>query len=172
MTIKSAALAIVLLSASVASAAETSLDPKAGTVFSPERAKDLIGQCSRDVPRNVTGTWQPTSDQITDLELRLLAALKAAWPAHAQSNSMSSPTYDHHFVRQYGGLVLNGRKIIYVNAFPSSVVDFDGSNVSPAVNVDWRSVAIRVCDGGNRFWGAEYDPATKKFDHFAFNGAV
>ena len=27
-----------------------------------------------------------------------------------------------------------------------------------------------VCDGGPAFFGVEYDPKTKTFTHFAFNG--
>jgi hypothetical protein len=29
-----------------------------------------------------------------------------------------------------------------------------------------------VCDGGNAFFGVEYDPKTKAFTHLVFNGTA
>jgi hypothetical protein len=35
---------------------------------------------------------------------------------------------------------------------------------------DWRRQIVAVCDGGPQFFGVEYDPDTKTFSHFEFNG--
>lgn len=64
------------------------------------------------------------------------------------------------FFRQYGGLLIGGRKIIYVNAFRAHAWGLS----------DWRSKAFDICDGGSNFFGVEYDVETKTFRPFAFNG--
>ena len=35
---------------------------------------------------------------------------------------------------------------------------------------EWRHPAIMICDGGDDYWGLEYDPATKTYSQLAFNG--
>jgi hypothetical protein len=156
----------------VSAASLPSLDPKYGVLLPPARAGNLLKQCSRDVPANITGVWRPSSEQIHDLESRLPAALMAEWPNHIRTDLNASSTYNRDIARQYAGFLIGGKQIIYVNAFPLSIVDFDGTNLSPAAKVDWHRDAIMVCDGGDRFWGVEYDPSTKTFSHFSFNGAI
>ena len=65
-----------------------------------------------------------------------------------------------HYFFQYAGLIAGGRKFIYVNSFRGDVGDFP----------NWKTQPVMVCDGGDAFFGAEYDPQTKTFANFAFNG--
>lgn len=150
------------------------LDPSDGTIFPAEHARELLRQCSRATPQNVDGTWLPSQTQIRELEARLpMAAIqfmeKEGWAKKYQEH-FASTRYDH----QYGGLLVHGRKIIYVNAFPHQVVDFDGSDLAKGwkTKTDWRHDPVLVCDGGEDFWGGEYDPAAKTFENFEFNGAI
>ena len=95
-------------------------------------------------------------------------ALAVAVANHPTALQMS-PNYLHdmdEFGRQYGGLVVAGRKIIYVNAFSRSAMDQSGSDS----NSNWRAQPVMVCDGGASFFGVEYDPQSKSFAHFEFNG--
>jgi hypothetical protein len=71
--------------------------------------------------------------------------------------------------RQYAGFVLGKEKIIYVNAFPLKLLDYDGSNLA-TWSATWRVAPVIFCDGGHRFFGVEYDPKKKTFSHFEFNG--
>lgn len=148
-------LAVLLLTPALAA---TTLDAKAGYVMAPEHARDLLRQCSRATPQGVTGTWQPAAAQIADLEARLPDAVAQVQP-------------DVHgaFARQYAGYVIGGKKLIYVNAFPRNTLgDFDKD---PATwNAKVTHQAMMVCDGGHDFFGVLYDPATKTFSQFAFNG--
>jgi hypothetical protein len=75
-------------------------------------------------------------------------------------------------MRQYAGFIISGRKIIYVNAFPKGMIEEEARLLPGRPEFDWRHQAMRVCDGGHRFFGVEYDPATEKFSHFLFNGAI
>ena len=57
------------------------------------------------------------------------------------------------------GIVVAGRRLIYVNAFP------------PQVGLkDWKSRLVSVCDGGPSFWGIQFDPTDHKFFDLEMNG--
>jgi len=134
------------------------LDPKVGFVMEPEHARDLIPQCSRAAPQNVGDVWTPTAAQIAELEARLPEAVTRA-----------QPDVRNGYGRQYAGFVIAGKKLIYVNAFPRDVLGDDfGKN--PSLWTKATHQAVMVCDGGHDFFGVLYDPGTKTFSHFAFNG--
>jgi hypothetical protein len=143
------------------------LDPKDGAIFPEAKAKDLLHQCSRGAPRPVERTWAPSAIQIAELEARLPEALDNVLAKRGEYQNHS-----RDFLRQYGGFIVGGRKIIYVNAFPRSLIDEERSFFVQRKRPlpDWHSEARGVCDGGSVFFGVEYDPATKTFSHFQFNG--
>lgn len=63
-----------------------------------------------------------------------------------------------HFYMQYVGIVVKGRKLIYISAFADDKPpDF------------WRERAVIICDGGVD-WGVLYDPQTGKFSDLTVNG--
>jgi hypothetical protein len=163
-----------LLSAGLAVAAEfPPLDPALGVVFPAERARLLLHQCSRDAPdrddqsnEHVSATWKPDGRQIKRLEELLPAALSAELSKRTQNNDRAKA-----ITRQYAGLVINGRKIIYVNAFPAGALDVEFSPTYRRI-FNWQSEPALVCDGGAVFFGVEYDPATEMFSNFKFNGAI
>jgi hypothetical protein len=67
----------------------------------------------------------------------------------------------HSYLRQYVGINVDGKPLIYINAFKR------GSE--PAT---WRAEPVVWCDGGANFWGAVYDPARQAFSDLAFNGPI
>jgi hypothetical protein len=137
----------LFLTAPVA-AAPMAVNPNWGVVFPAEQAPSLARQCSRAAPR-AEGAWQPLPPDIARLEQGLsgLLAGKSLQPAA--------------YYRQYGGLIVNGRHIVYVNGARNAIV-----------HGDWRTQAISLCDGGQLAFGVEWDPASGSFAHFAFNGAL
>ena len=153
-------IALLLLTAPVVAA--TTLDPADGAVFSEEAARDLLNQCSRNTPGPVQGTWQPNKAQIAKLEELLPKAIDEALAKRGEH-----PDRSRVYLRQYAGLVVGGRKIIYVNAFTRDVLGTEQSST-----LDWRLHATLVCDGGSGFFGVEFDPDKETFAHFEFNGAV
>ena len=58
------------------------------------------------------------------------------------------------------GVVVSGRKLIYVN----------GICVKPPSY--WTLKQEDVCDGVACFWGVLYDPATREFSPFEMNGVA
>ncbi len=139
-------LAAALLWPTVPVAATTAVNPNWGVIFPAERAAALTRQCSRSAPRP-EGAWLPTLDDIARLEPGLTRAL-----ADAQVQPGA-------YYRQYGGLIVGGRRIIYVNGVRNAVA-----------GGDWRDAPISICDGGALAFGVEYDPASGAFSHFEFNG--
>lgn len=148
-------LNVLLLSSALAA---PPLDSKSGYVMVPGHARDLLKQCSRGTIGNAQGEWTPAAAQIAELEARLPQALAQVKPQHHAG-----------YGRQYGGLIVDGHKIIYVNAFPADELeDMDKDRSHWIYKVTHQ--AVTVCDGGEDFFGAIYDPATKTFSSFQFNG--
>ena len=136
---------------------------KDGVVFPTSKAKTLLAQCSRGVPQGVTGFWSPQPAQIAQLEMLLPALLERALAGQ------SHPPVQF-YMRQYAGLVLKNRNLIYVNGFasyPDNAYDRKDRETGK-----WRTEALVVCDGGNSFFGAVYDPQTRKFEGLGFNGVA
>jgi hypothetical protein len=125
------------------------------TLLASELAPTVVQQCSRAVPR-ISGTWQPTEPQIRQLEadFRSLEGRKSEACCNPGVN-LKDP---EHYYRQYVGVVRDGRRLIYINAFRE-----------PAPP-DWRTMPVVVCDGGDGHWGVLYDPALRSFSQLAFNG--
>ena len=120
-------------------------------VTRPVIVAQVLDTCSRpspaQTPGRVTGYWAPSRQQVEQLE--------------AQLPTLATQIPDvTDFNRQYVGIELEGRKVIYLNAFRMP----DHSDVDPSRE------AIRVCDGGRMFWGAVFDPATNQFSEVQFNG--
>jgi hypothetical protein len=57
-----------------------------------------------------------------------------------------------------------------MNAFPHTLGDPEPNGPPGFRRFDWHRQVVGVCDGGPAFFGVEYDPATKRFSHFEFNG--
>jgi hypothetical protein len=84
----------------------------------------------------------------------------------AKNQRPERPLSDYY--RQYLGVVIDGKKLIYVNVFPRSVVE---SREFPGAPQDyWRSEFVAVCDGGDDFWGALFDLEKQLFFSPRFNG--
>jgi hypothetical protein len=143
-----AALSLALLCSTPGSAATTPLNPGWGVIFPAERAPQLARQCSRAAPR-AEGAWLPAPADIARLEPGLNRTLAGA---NVQPGA---------YYRQYGGLIVNGHRIIYVNGARNAVV-----------HGDWRTQPFSICDGGALAFGVEFDTATGAFSHFAFNGQL
>jgi hypothetical protein len=141
---------IFLLLSSVQAASNTNWQTY-GVILRGAEAKGLLRQCSRASPEKVSAQWTPSKTQIAQLEEKLPAFQKTLKPLNGLRSS---------FYRQYAGFIAGGRKLIYVNLFPS--------NVDPK----WRSRAVIVCDGGEQFWGVEFEVDTENFVNVAFNGRI
>ncbi|HEY4940507.1 MAG TPA: hypothetical protein VII56_03690 [Rhizomicrobium sp.] len=138
--------------------ARSLLNPQWGAIFAAGQAPQLLHQCSRATPAQVSGVWQPTPAQIAVLEPKLSDLLTRQLIPFSNYRPSAADYY-----RQYGGLIVNGRQIIYVNGFYRALL-------TSTPNMDWRVKPVQICDGGIISFGVEYDPASGALSHFAFNG--
>lgn len=131
------------------------------TVLPPTEVVHLERLCSREGPGRVTAGWQPTSEEIVQAEARL--------PKFVLANGRPKEPLSE-YRRQYLGVVIGGRRLIYVNVFREWLIERpEPTGVAP---YDWRTRFVRVCDGGDDFWGALYDPQTRRFLSPRFNGTA
>jgi hypothetical protein len=122
--------------------------------------------CSRDAPAR-TGYWTPDSELIGRVEVTLAPALQQALEREVRDPSRRPAASDYY--RQYIGLRIRERQVVYINGFHKNYVDGIAAT-RPALAELWRIRAVNVCDGGSWFFGAEYDPATRRVTNIRFNG--
>ena len=154
MMLMRAQFTIVLLALVCASAAHCESLPDHCAILPTSQGPALIKQCSRGSPPGVTNFWSPTPEQVIAIEKLL--------PELLRKNHLISHISDSR--HQYVGIVSDGRKLIYLNSFPKDA--FAGSSVQ----LDWKTKAVIVCDGGSAFWGVEFDPADNTFHNLETNG--
>ena len=114
--------------------------------------------CSRNGPK-VGGSWEPTDGDIKSLEHHLSQISKLKSEEGLVGIHIAKPS---RYYRQYVGIVVGGRKLIYLNAFDT---------IDQKPPADWRKhLVVGFCDGGPSAWGVLYDPETKEFSQLATNG--
>lgn len=133
---------------------ETAFPSISAFIMPTTSLKDMLAQCSRSTPQNVTGAWQPTAEQITFLENRLVTYLE-----RREKEAQAVPPRTRSYHRQYIGIVANGKQLIYGNYYPFGE--------KPSTEA---SVPVLVCDGGAAFWGIVFDPTSGTFQEPKFNG--
>lgn len=133
------------------------------TILTGDAARALAHQCSRVSPGPVEDIWVPTDADVEALEDALILEV-----ARQQEDRGESPSPGGYY-RQYAGFVIGGRRIIYANGVYESAIERDPN---PARPFDWRTQPVTICDGGSITFGVQYDPATRQFANFAFNGSV
>jgi hypothetical protein len=124
-----------------------------------QAVKDIIKPCSRPGPPAFQSSWPLTRKDARELEVNLP---KISRLGEGNGNTARQIKNIGQYHRQYVGIVIDGRRLIYINAFSSVLSD--------ALDAFWRNKIINVCDGGEAFWGAVYDPLTHTFSHLAING--
>ena len=148
----------------------------------------VLTHCSRGAPTGVSGFWRPTAADIAGAEDAVDRALTRALDSiitrdtvgHMEWVTRPRATWPDQYYRQYAGLrYRNGRRTIYVNGFAvgwpaelsQRVAETEDAVPHPLAKPDWwRFTAATVCDGGEFFFGAEYDPLGKRVLSFEFNG--
>ena len=108
------------------------------------------------LPGKVTGHWNPQKPDIEVLERNLGQVTRL------DSRSWGSAAHIEHpenYYRQYVGVELNNRRMVFVDAF----CDLKGLDY-------WQQHLVIVSDGATCFWQALYDPDSSKFTFLEING--
>ena len=123
--------------------------------------------CGRSSAPALTGYWRPDPEIIRDLEAALAPALQLALE-RAIDKPARRPAIGEYY-RQYVGIRAGGRRAVYINGFHKNHVE-STLRVQSQVPSWWLTHAVNVCDGGWSYFGAEYDPSTRKVRNITFNG--
>ena len=157
-----------LVACAVAGAPSAAQSPEirlsaAGTFILPVGAGlTLLKQCSRDAPANVSQFWNPSAAQIERLERLLPTYVRGG----ADPRRHVPGNVEYH--RQYLGIVVDGRRLIYGNFYPAGAFQ----PTRPSDRFDEKSTPVVVCDGGPVFWGVVFDPESNAFLDLQVNGSV
>lgn len=123
-------------------------------ILPSSEAQAVTHLCSRTGPEHVAGGWTPSESDIANVEKRLVDVSKMQRPG--QQEAIPEP---RSFRRQYVGIIVDGKHLIYLNAFPTE-----------AAERNWRTHFTDVCDGGSAFWGVIFDPTSGQFSDLRTNG--
>jgi|GEM_PF-3465014 len=138
------------------------------TLLIGKEAERLADQCSRPSPKDFTGTWEPSKDQIVGMESRFIEISKLKVASCCIVGRRIEKPDDWYM--QYAALIWKGKKIIYVSAVSTDQPEYkEIDSKTGSVLADWRTRAVEICDGGNS-WGVIYDVAARRFSELAVNG--
>ncbi len=140
-------------------------------------APQVLGSCS-PLPGGdelgVRGAWLPDPPLVAQVEARLPVLLDSVLPMMTRANGIEHVVRGDDYYRQYLGLEVESRRMVYVHGFHESLLRVfarSGLDVVP-----WRSEHMSVCDAGGGMFGVFYDPGSGTFGRLEFsdsyNGAV
>ena len=128
--------------------------PDSSVLLDKLKGKKLLEDCSGSKLMNKVDTfWAPTDREYKDLEVNFY-----------KLNNQIATLND--YIIQYIGIIFNGAKYIYINAF-----DKRGLKDALRVNGDLTSSPNVVCGGGQGFWRVLYEVNVKEFTEVKFNAS-
>ena len=139
-------------------------EPAKSVLFDSTFVDEALKQCSREVPQ-IEGKWNPSQADIDEMESDMGAIADLTSEGCCYSGvQIHNPKF---YCRQYVGVVVNGRRMIYVNAFSPDNIDAR----NPAKIGYWRKHIEVICDGGKDAWGCLYNVRTHQFSQLSVNGS-
>lgn len=105
--------------------------------------------CTRETPSGVVGYWRVAPKMVDAIDSELRTHLRKSGIDKALSFSFSL------YVRQYAGLVRDGKRYVYVNAL---LLEKNSPMVEQA-----KKGFPSSCSGISGSWGIQYDTDAKKF---------
>lgn len=95
------------------------------------------------------------------------AALPKALASSAEAKEVDYSDVLARWQRQYVGLTRGTQRFIYGNYFPAE------DDYFPAEHHEmWHDQPVITCDGGPRYFGAEFYPAAGRITRIDFNGSL
>lgn len=149
--------AIVMLLTAACSSPSQDLQGGQWVIFTDQQAKEWRIGAWFLAPGQTAEYWTPAKYDILALEDGVNAFLQAN-PDRFYSEG--APVWERldGYNRQYVGIILDDRKIVYANFFCDSV------------GTDWRKDFVFVLDGGDCYFQFKYDPVSKEFFDLQVNG--
>jgi len=120
----------------------------------------------RESGLSAEGFWTPKTSQLRKVERSLPRFLRKEMQSRPLGELSEVIALAPKYRRQYLGMILNGRKVIWINCIPQK----SDNGVDPFAN--WKREIIDVSDGGSAFWGVVYDVEKHSFDKLILNGSA
>ena len=152
---------MILLSISLAHGQE--FKPKYSTILDVRHGPSLMSQCSRSTPDHVADYWKLTAEDVAILERNLKNITKLKSKGCCIAGLRITDPADYAY--QYIGVVIRKQRYIYINAFAYSSDEWLEQFIPR-----WQTEPLVVCDGGDGFWGAIFNPDNGKFSQLSING--
>ncbi len=168
----------ILWTVHIRAATDDSFDAESGFVFTGDSASSLAVMAGAEVEP----LWEPSNIEISELEAELAVTVNEKLGDEWQARR-NRPLVRDYF-RQYAGITLQGNKLIFINGFHRSHVEwtarwlaephteYELKYLPPEARNEafWRFMRVVVADGGEYFFQAIYDPKSKRIVGFTFNG--
>ena len=141
-----------------------SREPRCVVLAGP-RAAEVLRQPSRSVPI-ADGMWTPDDGLLANIATQVCSVLQPLLDERHTRLAAAFVTAIERNASDYGvqcvGLRRAGRRLVYLNGFQRHPA------LGPVER--WQTVPVIVCDGGQGFFGAEYDPEASRIVRLVFNG--
>ena len=153
-------LSIILLQAiSACSPSAQNVEGEKWVAFSQKKAEELNIAEWYIEPGTSLKYWSPTESDINALESGLASYLQEKSDRFFTEDVPVWERLDQ-YNRQYAGMVIEGKNIIYANYFCNSM------------GLDWRNEFVTVMDGGDCFFQFMYDVGAGEFFDLQVNGSA
>lgn len=147
------------------------VDPSTATPFVPEWGAILPAiegfkvarPCSRRRPDKIMDVWTPDRDVIARFDRELAPLVQGALERSPLPRKLTWSSGSYY--RQYAGLVIDNRRVVYANAF----VPLPSPGRPSGAPDSWELQLLNACDGAERFFGAEFDVESGRVRYLAFN---
>src|SRR5262245_346064 len=152
---------------------------KSGAVLTGMAAWRVLEPCTRVRPDAPDSLWAPGPTEIANLERGLAPLLQGMLDSVRRDPRNGFEALAGDYLRQYVGVIIGDRRLIYVNGFHKSFLNVvsdvarltskDTTLPASTYTFDWTRRSVVVCDGGVGFFGVLYDPARDRLSQFHFN---
>jgi hypothetical protein len=124
-----------------------------GIIVPEERGKDFFSEACQ-----AQGYWTPRQEDVLEIEEELPVYLKEQAPK--ESADLWKRLSDYK--RQYVGIIVDGKKKIWINFFHNAFVEES--------RINWQKEPVLVSDGGDHFFNIIYDLKERTFSDLLING--
>jgi hypothetical protein len=150
-------LSIIVQLAAACSLSASNMEGEKWVIFSDRQARDLGIAEWFIQPGQTAEYWTPSEEAVLAIEGELVAFLQEN---SDRFYSQGIPVWERldDYNRQYLGIILDGKRLVYANCFCDST------------GRDWKKDFVMVLDGGDCFFQFKYDVDSGEFFDLQVNG--
>jgi hypothetical protein len=121
-------------------------DPATRTILPMDLPPGVFGRCDRSLRAGASPRWMPPPTLVERVDAELAAVLDSVLTRVESQVGNKIPDQADYY-RQYSGVIIHGRRQLYVNGFHRSLLR-GYSGAPPSDTLEWRSFPVASCDSG------------------------